>query len=328
MPSSRSSHATTRPSWFGANWTWIVFAILTGLAGAMIASALRAGDIANFGQWAIDFSKSSGLAGLFALMAALLAYVGISRQVGVARSSLAHQEDAARDGSWWARLEWISAKAIPSSQSDQIWPRDLTIATIQGLSDTAIASVQQTACKGMIDLLTGQVEVELSSKAAESGAQDSSAVKPGPVVGNALRQSNSPSIGALSSYARSNRGTPAASAMAEALVFESEVMNGLATLNRTNPRVFRTPPDGHADAIALRDGRQLLIEIKWSSSVESLLRSVIHYVDVLRSRDVSDPVLIIGPYELNLPQKFHEADARYIAWSETGGPQAVAAQLE
>ncbi|MDR6166182.1 hypothetical protein QE367_000386 [Microbacterium paludicola] len=228
----------------------VALCIVSGAAGAYLALALATADLANWGLWARDFAKSPGAAAFAALIAAAIAFAGISRQVSVSRSALEHQREAASTARWWETFEWASSRALPIGEKDLPLPDSVTISTLQSLSQTTATDVQKVACAGVIDVLTSRLvsmsnESEDADEVAEPGA--------------------SAAFDALASYVQASDGTSAASPRAEAAVYERTVLQALKSLS-TDIRVFREPRAGdtRTDAVVELGDAKVAVEVTFA----------------------------------------------------------------
>jgi hypothetical protein len=284
-------------------WLIPVFAAAATL-GAYLALALATADLEGLGQWLRDFAKSPGAAAFAALIAAGIAFGGISKQVSVSRAALAQQAEVARSDAWWAMFEWASSRAIPPRHEDQPLPTTVTISTLERLADVATSNVQEAACAGVIDVLTQEIAPPIM-KPSPDGAE-SSAADP------------DPAFAALTSYVESSRGTPAASAIAEALVYENEVSKALMAVSWQDPsiKIFRNPPsanDTGADAVAEVDGQRVIIEIKYPRSASRLRVMAHETIRRLRARGLdTDTYLLITPFPSPLGRD-EESELRAVA---------------
>lgn len=237
---------------------WVVVAGLVGAAvGAYLALTLATANLGNLGFWLRDFAKSPGAAATAAVIAAGVALTGIILNRRAASESLLLQETTSATDSWWVMFAWASERAVPSRSDDTALPGSVTVATLARLADTATAEVQQAACAGMIDMLAAQVEPRVP---AESALLDDSETN------TALTEvANESALAALDSYVRANRGTRAASSVAEAVVYENSVTKALIAMSWAHDdlRVFRNPPDaGLADAIVEIGDQRVAVIIK------------------------------------------------------------------
>ena len=258
------------------------------IAGFCLTITLETANLANWGQWLRDFARSPGAAAFAALVAAAIAFTGISKQVMVSREALAHQRNATRADAWWAMFEWASDRAIPPNKDAQPLPPSVTIRTLQRLSEDASTDVQKAACAGVIDVLTANI----SDAAMKQGPED-------PITPQGEREN--PALSALNSYVKSNRGTPAASAIAEGLVYENNVLKELISLSWQDPRIKIIRIDSFAvdngfDAIADVDGQQVAVVIKASKNggrrhLQELRNNSVH----LGQTVANIPMLLISP---------------------------------
>lgn len=279
-------------------WLIPVF-IFSSAVGAYLAITLMTANLANWRQWLRDFAQSPGAAGFAALIAATIAFDGILIQVSVSRASLEHQRQATRADAWWAMFEWASNRAIPSRQEDQPLPTSVTIRTLERLADEATSSVQEAACAGVIDALTRSM--------------DTPTIEPPTDADIDLPERDDSAFAALASYVKSSRGTSAASSVAEALIYENDVLTALASLKDPTVRILRNPGfDTGADAIAEIDGRRVVIEIKAVRSSERLRGMVLQTIRRLRDRGRdADTYVLITPFPSPLPPE-QEAELRAV----------------
>lgn len=245
--------------------TWVVVAGLAGAAvGAYLALTLTTANLANVGLWLRDFAKSPGAAATAAVIAAGVALTGIVLNRRAASESLSLQEATSAADSWWVMFEWASERAVPSRSDDNALPGSVTVATLARLADTATAEVQQAACAGMIDMLAARVEPRVPAESAQSVDREPNAAS--------TEVANESALAALDSYVQANRGTKAASSVAEAVVYENSVTKALIAMSWAHDdlRVFRNPPEaGLADVIVEIGDRQVAVIIKRLSSASA-----------------------------------------------------------
>lgn len=241
---------------------WVVVAGLVGGAvGAYLALTLATANLGNLGSWLRDFAKSPGAAATAAVIAAGVALTGIILNRRAASESLSLQETTAAADSWWVMFEWASERAVPSRSGDNALPGSVTVATLARLADTATAEVQQAACAGMIDMLAARVEPGVPAESAQSVDSETNAAS--------AEVANESALAALDSYVQANRGTKAASSVAEAVIYENSVTKTLIALSWTHDRlrIFRNPPDaGPADVIVEIGDQRVAVIIKRLSS--------------------------------------------------------------
>lgn len=148
-------------------------------------------------------------------------------------------------------FEWASDRAIPPDKGAQPLPPSVTIRTLERLSEDASTDVQKAACAGVIDVLTAII-----SDTAMKQAQEDTDTSQG--------ERESSALSALNSYVKSNRGTPAASAIAEGLVYGNSVFKELISLSWQDPqiKIIRGVLDNDFDAIVIVDGLHVGVVIK------------------------------------------------------------------
>lgn len=252
--------------------------------GVCVAPALITADLDNWGAWVRDFAKSPGIA----VVAALIALIGILRQVAVSRDSLEHQRETATASSWWKSFEWASSRALPGREGDIPLPNEVTISTLQSLSSSAVTDVQRVACSGLIDALAVQVVVEAPTvSSAEPAASD--------------RSANRAAFRALVSYVDANNGTAAASPAAEAAVRDYEKYRDsvLAAVKSLGPeiRVFREPDisNSKADAVVEVRGVRVALEVSFART-SSVTRARFYAAAQLRQDVSADPLVLVSRF--------------------------------
>lgn len=264
----------------------------SAVAGAYAALALATAELENWGQWLRDFAMTPGAAAFAALVAAGIAFFGISRQVRVSQSALEHQREDASQLAWWRTFEWTSSRALPLCQNDVPLPQAVTISTLESLAKAATTDVQRAACSGVIDVLSSRVlPVVESDVAAPSSAAD---------------QDSSAAVDALLSYVEANGGTSAASSKAEAVMYQPRVAGAmyeqrvLAELSSLSPdvRAFREPSNSNsrADATLEIAGKRVAVEISFARTplvVRARARSAAQHLQ----QSPACPLVLVSRFE-------------------------------
>ncbi|MCS0644956.1 hypothetical protein [Curtobacterium flaccumfaciens] len=133
-------------------------AALAGGLGYGMGLAIAGPHESTAGQWLLDFSKTAGAAAVAAVVAATIAFAGISRQVSANREQLKHQQKDAASQRWWESFEWAAARGIPAKKEDIALPYDTSMNTLFALRDSATSEVQRAACLGLIEELAKQLK--------------------------------------------------------------------------------------------------------------------------------------------------------------------------
>ncbi len=239
---------------------WVVLAtIVGGIAGAYLALTLATAHLTAAGAWLRAFAQSPGAAATAAVIAAGVALTGIVFSRRSSRETLDAQQATAAAESWWAMFEWASERAAPARREDVALPPSVTVATLRQLAATATSAVQGAACAGMIDMLGN----DFGARHRAPSPSDETANPAGRDVGD--DNDDESTLNAFVSYADDNRGTAAASAVAEGMAYLNSVSKALLSLSWAHPsfQVFRNPPPaGAADAIVEIDGRQVAVAVK------------------------------------------------------------------
>jgi hypothetical protein len=281
-----------------------------GAVGAYLALTLATANLANSGLWLRDFAKSPGAAASAAVIAAGVALTGIILSRGAARESLALQETTSAADSWWVMFEWASERAVPSRSDDTALPGSVTVATLARLADTATAEVQQAACAGMIDMLAARVEPRVPAEPPQVVDSETPAAS--------TEAANESALAALSSYVQANRGTKAASAVAEAVVYENSVTKALIAMSwsQGDLRVFRNPSDaGRADAIVEIGNQQVAVIIKRLSST-SAFANWFHRIGAASPSLL--PTVVVSPHPIS--KNFEDAPVKSITAVQWNSP--------
>lgn len=207
-----------------------------------------------------DFSTSPAIAGLFALVAALVG----ARSLG---NQLVHTKEKAADEAWWQQFEWVTDRLIPSATNkDSLLPLSLAFDLTSSLSEQASRNVarapfQQAAVDGFIDHY-------LIGRAAESPApQGQPSVSDRQGMDEAAASSLRNLINTLPSTSRS---TGTAERVLQGYEYEREVMNALRHqgFGFLEPqRMGRLQPD----AVFTSGSETVVLEVKLSIPTDSML---------------------------------------------------------
>lgn len=238
------------------------------LTGVIVATALIAGTTAaaaviaidrphrvGAGAWISDFVKSPGMAGLFALIAALIAFWGIHRQVSQSRRTLDHQQAVEQDRSWWTRFEWAAERAVPTSTTDVRLPWAAVVSTFDALASSARDDVQRRAVGAIMDVAASRTEAASESSTDRDATDNDAADREAAFAAADLQ-----ALSALRAYVNTTADTPAQSAAVSARLYEAEV---LQALTRVFGEAVTTWQGGDApDAVVTQHDRRVVIEIK------------------------------------------------------------------
>ena len=288
---------TKRPSFrsSGATSIWII--ILTAAVSAAITWSITIATARphtwGIGIWISDFAKSPGLAGVLAVVAALIAFVGL-------RTQLAHQRRAETNRAWWERFQWASSRALPADPGHDALPYEAIVNTFTALAESASDQVQEGAVGAVMDVASSRArtaadeesgvvdaDAAATTSGAASGASDathdagSATPDAGAVEGGALspdRRSevdsrptpqrqlsfSSPEyLRALGRYVTATAGTPADSAPVRARLYEAEVVGALENLP-SDFNLIQTRRASGPDLVVERSGVRVGIEVKYA----------------------------------------------------------------
>ncbi len=306
-------------SWWRRSVVLAALCLGSAAAGAYAALTLATAELENWGPWLRDFAMSPGAAAFAALVAAVIAFFSISRQVRVSQSALDHQRQDASQLAWWRAFEWTSGRALPLGQNDIPLPQAVSISTLESLVKAATTDVQRAACSGVIDVLSS-----LLLPVVDSDVTD---------IETAAEQDSSAAIDALVSYVEASGGTSAASSRAEAVmyeprvagaIYEQRVLAELSSLS-SNVRAFREPANSNsrADAILEVDGKRVAVEISFARTplvVRARARTAAHY----RQQTAGSPLLLVSRFETPFSVE-EEAELRVVVatWNSPADNQGL-----
>lgn len=114
----------------------VVVALVVGLVAGVVLSALARGFVLDDPFWRA-FLSGPPAAGLFAVIAACVAFFPAFRSTRIAR------ENAARE-QWWKRAEWALGMAGSDSEVDREVANDALIALFSEATQTEAAMVWRT----------------------------------------------------------------------------------------------------------------------------------------------------------------------------------------
>jgi hypothetical protein len=321
--------------------TVVAGGVLVAGLGAFLGIALASADLANTGLWLRDFAKSPGATATAALLAASLAFWGISRQVTVSRQTLSHQRDAATQllehqrktedsKAWWSTFEWSADRGIPSDPSDTALPLSVSIRTFEQLQESAQTDVQKAACGGVMDVLAQLVS---PSEQVDGLPSRSVRTEPGDPNYEGARA-------ALSSYVVASRGTAAASPGSEARLYDLEATSAVAGLNIENaivralPRLRGLALDGSAttvvpDVSVEINQRTVLLEFKAYYSASGAKRAIFETVGRFRARGISLPIIVVTPQSIEIASQWSRQNkCLAIQWRDSRDNDALRVAIQ
>lgn len=238
----------------------------------------------SLGTWLADFAKSSGLAGVLAVFAAMVALFGLNQQ-------LTHQKRADADRAWWERFQWASSRALPLDPSHHRFAYASIIDVLTALANSATDEVQEGAVGAVMEVASLSVpnpaNVGASQPVVSGGPSDGTPTAnphmrrdgDGPASGHSTEYWTEVTELALSRYVGRTAGTAAESGAARERLYEMAFYRALEQLPRDFS--FIHPAPGDADFAVERNGRVVVIELKdqlrlssefLTPSIESQLR--------------------------------------------------------
>ena len=293
-------------------WIWIWMGASVAFIALVVVMLLVSAGL--FGWPAtrtkiVLFATSSGMAGLAAVIAALIAAVNISRQIGQARQAEIRQN-------WWTNFKWAADKAAPSGEAARALPISASISTMNSLQKGTDDPLQKAACGTIVDLLA-----KLSESQSTSGNSD-------PGRFQALRE-----------YIAASKDTPAASVGAVRAIYKRDLLNqlehiavrrsfGYAEDVALPSKKKRHAPQfqvgsGMVDADIRNKNKRVLVKVRWWDSVPSaatLERRIQVVAARISQADSSASILIIVPFDLpDGVSSDPSRGVRIVTWIESGG---------
>ncbi|WP_146115300.1 MULTISPECIES: hypothetical protein [unclassified Microbacterium] len=137
-------------------------------------------------------------------------------------------------------------------------------------------------------------------------------------------------LSVLEVYVASSKGTPAASRVAEAALYERELITALASVNEVGIQIFRNATsDFGADAIVEVDGRRLLLVIKIAGSrVNTRGLFTQSVVRLRRALENDDPIIVVSPSPAGLSEEAEQTyRARAVQWRDSADTPALVVAL-
>jgi hypothetical protein len=272
------------------------------IAGTVSAAAVLAIDRPHrwgAGAWISDFAKSPGMAGIFALVAALIAFWGIQRQVTQSRRTLNHQQDVEQDRAWWTRFEWAAERAAPANPTDERLPWAAVVSTFDALASSARDDIQRRAVGAIMDV----------------AARSAQPVPEGERVGDEPESPSSPQVlSALRAYVDSTADTPAQSTAVTARLYEAEVLQALTRLFSGSAMIRRG--GAVADALVESGGHRVVVEIKGYSQPpgRGIGSRIENHVRYAMEASGGTQAVIIAPVEIRLTDAAYRDKITAVQW--------------
>lgn len=126
------------------------------------------------GEIAAKFFVSPGFAGCLAVVAAVIGFTAVNRQLQHNRHELAHEQQVEANKTWWATFQWVADKALTAQKEGDTMPPTVAAAMLLDLSrdelKTASSSTElpalwksrQRACNGIALALSSKVDPSTS----------------------------------------------------------------------------------------------------------------------------------------------------------------------
>lgn len=145
-------HPTTQLIGRIARRTYVFLLLLTATVQAVVLFLLWKWPSYDWGQLLDRFVTSPAMAGLFAVIAAVIGAWSLNRQ-------LRHTKQKAEDEAWWEQFEWVTDRIVSPDEDEtekakkakDRLPSSLAFSLMTALSKSARAPFQKAAVAGIVD---------------------------------------------------------------------------------------------------------------------------------------------------------------------------------
>lgn len=205
--------------------------------------------------WVRQFilKNGAGIAtGFGAIVAAIIAFLGISHQVKVSRAALDHAEkNSAKTlshsrktlrqtkrsderANWWRTFEWAAERVAPAHAEELSLPRYVILETLDVLERTAPTEAQKKACGSVFNHVTGLLQnTPTGVGARESGGGESGAASDA-LLDRPSSSEQEAALGVLKRYVDRTKGTSSASPAASEMLSRLEFTNSITEAARAD----------------------------------------------------------------------------------------------
>jgi len=353
--------AKDRPRRSRSRRRWPIILLLIGIVtgatlGIVITLLIHRPHDREPGAWISGFLQTSGFAGVCALGAASLAFIGLNRQMLLTRRSmLQSQRNVAREQiharkvllnserveatrSWWERFEWVTSRALPSSKTDKALPAEALLLTFAALLDEAKADgdkVREAAANSISDLV-----VQASRGRDADTASDHPAAEEADPEANSTGHRDPTDVAsgaaahgwdgaerllyAMTTLSAASSGTQGRSTQVDARLYELQVFDAL-TLSGLNvhqvrhqsPKFQKAP----VDAEVRLSGVRIAVGLKgWTDRTTVFPQRFDDLVANYRSSGSSHPFLVISRAGAGVTVSASEPAAAHVTWRPGDSP--------
>lgn len=297
-------------------------AVIALALGALSTFAIDRPHAWGIGAWVSDFAKSPGMAGIFALAAAIIAFSGIRLQARHTKAAMDDQRLAAENRDWWTRFEWAAERAVPATDAGKALAWGAVVSTFDALDESARDGVQKTAIGAIVEVAG---ERERLAREATPGSAETSAITTNERM-------------AMASYVARTANTPAESAAVRAMLYESEVYDALQRIAQSRQGDQQRGPSswqilrplGGADAVIAANGRRVVIEMKAYSKPPSprIVPKVLAQVAMWADATDSNSAVVVAPVAFPISQEQLDLSVESVVWAGPKDDEALRMTLE
>ena len=143
-----------KPSRF---WIIAIVGVICLALGFLCGVALNTAWMPGLGQWLRDFSVSPAFAGACAVVAALIAFVGLTQQTKAqmeeSEKTRLREIEADQLDAWWRSFDWASSQVERIGTSGTQVPLRNQINSVANLESRAVDAATKQACTGLMETL-------------------------------------------------------------------------------------------------------------------------------------------------------------------------------
>lgn len=355
------ARAKDRPHRSRSRRRWPIILLLVGIVtgatlGIVITLLLHRPHDREPGAWISGFLQTSGFAGVCALGAASLAFIGLNRQMLLTRRSmLQSQRNVARDQiharkvllnsekveatrSWWDRFEWVTSRALPSSKTDEALPAEALLLTFAALLDEAKADgdkVREAAANSISDLVVqasrgrdddtdpGHSAAEKADPEANSAGERDSAGMENDAAAHGWGDTER-LLYAMTTLSAASSGTQGRSPRVDNRLYELQVLDALSSaglkVHRISPQATQSK-DFLVDAEIRLRGVRIAVGIKgWTDRTTAFRQRFDDLVGHYRSSRSSQPILVVSRADAGVTIAAREPAAAHVTWRPGDSP--------
>ncbi|MEJ1116755.1 hypothetical protein WBN73_20815 [Paenarthrobacter sp. CCNWLY172] len=274
-----------------ALWAYVFVFLLAITVQAVVLFLLWKWPSYDWGRLADRFVTSPAMAGLFAVLAAVIGAWSLNRQ-------LKQTKEKSGDEAWWEQFEWVTDRIVPSAEdenetattkklTDRL-PHSLAYDLITALTKSARVDFQKAAVAGIFK----HYLTESSVPPEQNGTPSPDEQEMDSAEAESLRRAL---LAVLPKDDSVSRSRPVR--MLEAYEYERTVQKALA--HRFGPQHLEAPTQFGADATVELGSYKLLVEVKSSLKARPVFeRTAERLLSLMAREDAAGAVIVTAPPSL------------------------------